>query len=122
MSHYWLSTEGVFGIPDHRLDVFVVDLTGGDQARDLTAELRRAGFAADRAWGGRSMKAQMKVADRSQARFAVLVGSDEVDAGVVTVRDLRGGTGQDTVARDLLADALRSRLALAPDQDGPGPA
>lgn len=114
--------EGVFGIPEHRLDVFVVDLTGGDQARDLTAELRRAGFAADRAWGGRSMKAQMKVADRSQARFAVLVGSDEVDAGVVTVRDLRGGTGQDTVARDLLADALRSRLALAPDQDGPGPA
>jgi len=110
--------EGVFGVPEDRLDAFVVDLTGGDQARDLTAELRRAGLSADRAWGGRSMKAQMKVADRSQARFAVLVGSDEVEAGVVTVRDLRGGTGQETVARDGLAEALRARLGAASHEDG----
>jgi histidyl-tRNA synthetase len=35
------------------------------------------------------MKAQMKAADRSGARFALLVGPEELAAGEVTIRDLR---------------------------------
>src|SRR5205814_4260686 len=49
--------EGVFPAPTSAVDVFVVDTTGGGVARDLTAELRRAGIAADRAFDQRSMKA-----------------------------------------------------------------
>ena len=79
--------------------MFVVDVTGGDQARDLTIELRRAGLAVDRAFDGRSMKAQMKVADRSGARFVLIVGADELAAGAVTLRDLRGEGGQQQIAR-----------------------
>ena len=45
-------------------------MAGGVAARDLTAELRRAGLRADRAFDGRSMKSQMKQADRSGARLA----------------------------------------------------
>src|SRR3954469_5099601 len=63
--------EGVFPPPDERVDVFVVDVTGGAHARDITAELRRAGIRADRAFGGTSMKSQMKQADRSGARRAL---------------------------------------------------
>ena len=37
------------------------------------------------------MKSQMKAADRSGARFALIVGEDEAEAGTVTVRDLRRG-------------------------------
>ena len=44
--------EGVFGAPGPRIDVFVVDVTGGEAARDLTFELRRAGIGADRAFAG----------------------------------------------------------------------
>ncbi len=42
------------------------------------------------------MKAQIKAADRSGAAFAVIVGTNEVDDGVVIVRPLRypGGTGR----------------------------
>ena len=54
------------------------------------------------------MKSQMKSADRSGARFAVIVGEDEAAAGTVTVRDLRGGTGQVTIARGALVAHLRS--------------
>jgi histidyl-tRNA synthetase len=46
---------------------------------------------ADRAFDGRSMKSQMKAADRSGAAVAVIVGDDEAAAGEVTVRDLRQG-------------------------------
>ena len=64
------------------LDVFVVDFggSGGDAGRDLTALLRAAGLRADRAFDGRSPKAQFKAADRSGARLALVVGPDEASS------------------------------------------
>jgi histidyl-tRNA synthetase len=76
------------------LDLFVVDTTDTDEATVLVDELRQAGWAVDRAYDARSMKAQMKVADRSGARWAVIVGPQERSAGEVTMRDLRGGGDQ----------------------------
>ena len=80
--------EGVFPTPDERVDVFIVDVVGGAHARDLTAALRRVGVRADRAFGGASMKSQMKQADRSGAARVVIIGEDEAAAGEVTVRDM----------------------------------
>jgi histidyl-tRNA synthetase len=84
------------------LDVFVIDTTGEDSATVLVDELRRAGIATGRAYDNRSMKAQMKVADKSGARFALLIGPAELAAGEVTIRDLRSDNfeqAQRTVAR-----------------------
>ena len=47
----------------------------------VAAELRDAGYSVDRAFDGRSMKSQMKAADRSGARLAVIIGGDEAAAG-----------------------------------------
>ena len=93
------------------VDVFVVDVTGGDAGRDLTFELRRNGISADRAFDARSMKAQMKVADRSGARLALLVGDDELASGMVTLRDLRAGGDQTAVSRAEVANEVAQRLA-----------
>ena len=103
--------EGAFTLGETGVDVFVVDTTGGLEALTLTHELRRAGVAADRAFENRSMKSQMKAADRSGARFALLVGTDERDAGEVTLRDLRSDTGQLRVARTDVLDAVKKALA-----------
>lgn len=100
--------EGVWPVPDPPVLVFVVDVTGGAVARDLTAGLRRAGIGADRGFDGRSMKSQMKAADRSGARFAAIVGEDEAAAGVVTLRDLRQDRPQEQVPVAALADTIRS--------------
>ncbi|MEC8998788.1 MAG: histidine--tRNA ligase [Actinomycetota bacterium] len=102
--------ERVFPPPTTAVDVFVVDTTGGDEAVVLADLIREAGLRADRAWDGRSMKAQMKAADRSAAAVAVIVGEDEKSSGTVTVRDLRGDGGQETVERDQLIEILRMRL------------
>jgi histidyl-tRNA synthetase len=102
--------EGTFGAPAPSVEAFVVDTTGGDQARSLSIALRRAGIGADRAWDNRSMKAQMKAADRSGARLAVIVGSDELAAGTVTLRPMRTGGDQITVGRDGVVDAVRAIL------------
>jgi histidyl-tRNA synthetase len=91
--------EGVFRADPPVPDAFVVDVTGGSAARDITAELRRAGVAAVRAYDDRSLKAQLKLADRSGARYALIVGPDELDADEVTVRPLREERAQETVSR-----------------------
>ncbi len=105
--------EGVFPVEPVPLDAFVVDVAGGEAARDLTAELRGAGMRADRAFDGRSLKSQMKGADRSGARVALIVGPDEVAAGTVTVRPLRGGGDQRTVPRAGVVEAVREAVTEA---------
>ncbi len=91
--------EAVFALDPPVPEVFVVDLTDGRSARDLSARLRGAGLAVERAYDGRSLKAQMKLADRSGAPYAVMVGAEELAAGVVTVRPLRHGGEQRRVPR-----------------------
>jgi histidyl-tRNA synthetase len=99
--------EGVFDTPGASVDVFVVDTTGGAVALAITEELRRAGVSADRAFDGRSMKAQMKAADRSGAKTAIIVGADELEAGIVLLRPMRGDGEQVAVKRVELVDHLR---------------
>jgi len=100
--------EGALASASAAADAFVVDTAGGHDALVLTAELRAAGIAADRAYDGRSMKAQMKAADRSGAALALIVGADEADAGEVTVRPLRGERGEQVrVPRDKVVDYVK---------------
>ncbi|HRW37524.1 MAG: histidine--tRNA ligase [Acidimicrobiales bacterium] len=108
--------EGVLAGPASRVDVFVVDVTGGSAARAVTAELRAAGIRSDRAFDAKGMRAQMKAADRSGAAYAVIVGDQELADGTATVRPLREGFGdhQDAVARDALAAHLTDLLEKDP--------
>jgi histidyl-tRNA synthetase len=99
--------EEALAPPPSPVDVFVVDVTGGAVARDLTTALRRAGIGADRGFDGRSMKAQMKAADRSGARWAAIVGEDEVAAGTVTLRSLRDDRPQEQIPRGQLAEIVQ---------------
>ena len=103
--------EGVFTTPESAVKVFVVDVTGGSHALGVCTTLRNAGIGADRSYGGRSMKAQMKVADRSGAPFAAIIGEDEVANGEVTLRDLRGDTGQQRIALADLAEHVARLLS-----------
>jgi histidyl-tRNA synthetase len=57
------------------------------------------------------MKSQMKSADRSAARVALIVGDDELAAGAVTVRHLRETRDQQAVPRDQIVDHVRKVLS-----------
>lgn len=81
-------SEEVFLLGSPQIDAFIVDVVDGMTALRLSDELRAAGFTADRSYDGRSMKSQMKVADRSGARVAIIIGPDEAEAGNCTVRNL----------------------------------
>jgi histidyl-tRNA synthetase len=105
--------EGVFATAALPLDAYVMDTTGGEVAITLTAELRAAGFRVDRAFDGRSMKSQIKSADRSGALVALVIGPQELAAGTVGLRPLRVEAEQRTVARADLVDELRGLLVTA---------
>jgi histidyl-tRNA synthetase len=102
--------EGVFPVDPRPPDAFVVDVTGGTAARDLCAQLRRAGLGAVRAYDGRSLKAQLKQADRSGARVALIVGPDELAADVVTARPLLQAGPQVSVPRSSVVEWLRGSV------------
>ena len=84
--------EGVLPATARDAEVFVVDTTGGEVARDLVLALRRSGIRAARSYDRRSMKAQLKQADKSGAPVAVIVGPAELERGDVVLRDLAAGT------------------------------
>jgi histidyl-tRNA synthetase len=73
-------------------DVFVARVVPGTAAKvfEIAQRLRASGVAAEMDHQGRSLKAQMKAADRLGSLLAVLVGPDELADGEVTVRDMAG--------------------------------
>jgi histidyl-tRNA synthetase len=79
--------------PVAEVDCLVVALNAGEKAPafSLTWALRRAGLAADLAYGERSLKAQLKQADRLGARYAALIGANERAAAACTMRDMTSG-------------------------------
>jgi len=107
--------EGVFPAASVAVDVFVIDTTGGEAARDLTADLRAAGLQADRAFDGRSWKAQMTAARRSGAALAV-----SVEPAGITLRTLaEKGQPEAVDEAKAVVDAVRRRLAsLSPGAGG----
>jgi histidyl-tRNA synthetase len=94
-----------------RVQVFLVPL--GEAAREralpLAMELRHAGVATDLAFGGKGLKGAMKAADRSGARYAVIVGERDIAGGVAQLKDLESGQ-QYAVALADLARTIQEKL------------
>lgn len=85
--------EGIDLAPARRVDVFGVGIGAAAKARlvRLAGELRGREVAADLAYGDRGLKGSMKAADRSGARFAVVLGDRDIEAGQAQVKDLESG-------------------------------
>jgi histidyl-tRNA synthetase len=94
-----------------RLGVYAVGL--GEDARRkifaLVAALRTAGVSADMSFGDRGLKGALKAADRSGARFALVVGERDLTEGVAQLKDLDSGD-QRAVALDAVVDEVGRTL------------
>ncbi len=86
-----LIVDGGAPVAETAVDAYIV--RQGDGAvvwAELVAErMRDAGLAVILHCGGGSFKSQMKKADSSGARYAVIIGDDEAQAGLLTVKSLR---------------------------------
>ncbi|MEJ1298768.1 MAG: histidine--tRNA ligase [Candidatus Sedimenticola sp. (ex Thyasira tokunagai)] len=96
------------------IDVYLVLMGEGPQKAGMTlAEKLRnecPGLRLMTHCGGGSFKSQFKKADRSGARFALVLGEDELERGVIGIKSLRDKREQQQVALDELAGVLTNLL------------
>ena len=105
-----LEAEGITldGV-DSRVDVFGVAL-GSAAKRTMTTlinDLRKAGISADMSFGDRGLKGAMKGADRAGARFALVLGEQELENGTVALKDLAAHEQHDVNVADLVSTLAR---------------
>lgn len=85
------------------IDVFVaiVDESVKKEAIDIMQSLRRVGLRVDTDYLGRSLKAQLRQANKFPARYAVLVAATELEQETVNLKDLEQGIQQEIKLEDL---------------------
>jgi len=83
--------SGEIGLLNGPVVVLNMDRDDPSEALKLATELRRAGIRAEAYMGSSGMRPQMKYADRRGAPAVVMAGTDELEKGVVTIKDLKEG-------------------------------
>ena len=93
----------------NQLDLFIVPIT--EKAKPLgfklISDLRTAGIGCDVAYGDRGLKGGMKAADKSQARYALVIGDDEVVSGKCELKLMSSG---EVISSSLTVSELINRL------------
>lgn len=105
-----LEKQNLIPEQEKKTDAYVVALGEGAQgpAFKLLTRLRHAGLKAGMDYAGRSMKAQMKQANKANARFALIIGEEEVKESCVMLKDMEKSEQQkvsfDTIIEKLCAE------------------
>lgn len=103
--------EGLTVADDARCDVFLVPM--GTAAKSfavvLAGQLRAANVRVDLAYGDRALKGAMKAADRSGARYAIVIGDRELAEGNLPLKELASGQQESVPAADIVG-TLVTRL------------
>ena len=88
-----MEVEGAFQELSNYTDLYVISL--GDQARkksfEMVQSLRKSGFVVEQSYGERGLKGSMKAADKSGARFCIVMGDAEISSGNVELKNMATG-------------------------------
>ena len=106
-----LEKQGLLPEQEKKSDAFVVALGAEAQSAGfkLLQKLREAGLKALMDYAGRSMKAQMKQAGKAGARFALILGEDEIKENAVMLKDMEKSE-QQKVSLDEVINQIQSIL------------
>ena len=90
-------------------DVFIVALGNMVQKKafEILTNLRKNGFKSAMDFAGRSMKAQMKQANKANAKYTVILGENELKSNSAVVKNMLDST-QETVSLDDLLAVLKA--------------
>lgn len=101
--------EGIDLSKSARPDLFVIPL--GAIAKDFSIKfidnLRKSGVVVDCAYGDRALKGAMKGADKSGARYAIVIGDAELVTGVGELKNMETGIGFSVTLGDVNAELLK---------------
>ena len=74
----------------------------------LVYELRKQGISAERDYLERSVKAQMKYANKIGAKYTVVLGDDEIERGAAAVKNMETGESEE-ISLDRVGDYLKNK-------------
>ena len=98
--------EGVINENAFVSDLFIIPLgdTAKEMAMKIAGELRSAGKSVEIAFGDRALKGSMKGADKSGARYVIVLGDSEISSAMVELKEMKtGATSSVTIASLLKA-------------------
>ncbi len=98
-------------LPEDKLDVFLVSLDSESYAKNFTLlnELRRSGIQADINFQAKSVKAQMRLANKLGARYVIVRGEDERNNKIVKLKSMDQGLEKDIKEEEIL-EGLKGML------------
>ncbi|MFA5524169.1 MAG: histidine--tRNA ligase [Tissierellales bacterium] len=106
-----LENNGIEISKEKGLDIFIVTIgeKADKEAFKILTNLRENSISSDKDYLGRSTKAQFKYSDKLDAEYTIVIGDDEVDKGVVTLKNMQTGEQQEIELSNLIVE-LKSRL------------
>lgn len=105
-----LQQKAELEVEAERPDLFVIGLGDGptDKAALLSQQLRKAGLKVSLDYEGRSLKAQMKQANKAKAHNTLIIGENEMDQGTAPLKNMDSQEQVDVaLAVDAILDAMK---------------
>ena len=111
-----MEAQGV-AFPEAKVcDIFIASAgeEAGLKAAAIAFDMRNSGISVMTDISGRSVKAQMKFADKMKARYTAVIGGNELESGKVTVKNMSTGetveASLDTLAEDFMGISIRQSM------------
>lgn len=106
-----LDAIGVKIEDNNRPDIFVVSQNPDcvEYCLNLVKTLRDSGIAAETEYTGRSVKAQLRYADKLAARYVVVIGGSEVSSGQADIKNMTDGTSEHIELKDTVEYILEKK-------------
>ncbi len=107
-----LRNQGVTLSEEDTCDIYLAPMgeAAADKAFELTAALRQEGIAAQTDVMGRSLRAQMKYADKMNAKFTIVIGDNEIADGLADIKNMKTGEKTRIALTDTFAENFSTLL------------
>ena len=104
-----LENSGVVMQDPNKLDVFIAltDEVPINAAIKLASDLRKAGISADYDQIDRSLKAQLKYADKQGAKFCITIGGNEIQSGIYPIKNMQNGNIFKVAQQDIIKTLIK---------------
>lgn len=98
-----LENQGLLFPEEDRTEVFIVAIgeKADDKAMELLFKLRELSIKTDKDYMNRSLKAQMKYADKLKAMNVIIIGDEEIERNIVKIKNMINGEVSDALLNDV---------------------
>ncbi len=102
--------ENSFSLPDQRIDIYLIRLVNEleNDASLFVSELRKKNLSVELDYLQRSVKAQMREANKMNAKFTLFFGGDEYKNGMINLKNMSDGSEEKIALNDF--DKLTSKI------------